>query len=341
VDLAPMAGSMEDVPVLAPQAGTVFFVGARVDAGLMLMLRHVDGRVSVFMHLARAVAGLEESVAQGQVIAYAGSTGSSGNPHLHFFVQRNAVERECVSLKGLDELREPAGWARSKNLAWQNLTLPDPPALLPGWLPTLALSPTLSAGQLALPARLELAPGAQVMLPVSAASGVDGLQVRGLTLTPTLRHTGEVWFRLPLAAPRKAGEYTQTLQPMKGILVAGSGMALRYTVRPAPSAANRQFDPASAGVIMINPVFVSPPNLARLRLTPQLCWSEFSEAEQAPLQFRVMVVGAASADSGWISATCWQPPDLKSGTYLWKVFVRDARGLMNRTNQRPLEFTVR
>ena len=341
VDLVPISGSMEDVPVLAPQAGKVFFVGARVDAGLMLMLRHADGRVSVFMHLARAVVGLEESVAQGQVIAYAGSTGSSGNPHLHFFVQRNAVERECVSFNGLDELREAAGWARSKNLAWQDLILPDPPAHLPGWLPTLALSPTLAAGQLALPARVELEPGVQVTLPVSAGSGVDGLQVRGLTLTPTLRHIGEAWFRLPLAAPGKGGIYTQTLQPMKGVLVAGQGVALRLTVRPISGTAIRQFDPASDGVIMISPVFVSPPNLARLRRTPQLCWSEFAEAGKAPLQFRAMVVGAASADSGWISATCWQPPELKSGTYLWKVFVRDARGLMNRTNQRPLEFTVR
>ena len=42
-----------------------------------------------------------------------------------------------------------------------------------------------------------------------------------------------------------------------------------------------------------------------------------------------------------VHATCWQAPDLKSGLYQWKVFVRDGRGYMNRTNQRPQVFTVR
>ena len=60
------------------------------------------------------------------------STGSSGNPHLHFVVLPNAVERECVDLQGLDELHLAAGWAVSKNLPWQNLVLPDPPSPLPG-----------------------------------------------------------------------------------------------------------------------------------------------------------------------------------------------------------------
>ena len=335
VDLVPLSGSMENVPVLAPQAGQIFFMGTRTDAGLMLMLRHADGRVSVFMHLAQLAVGSDESVAQGQVIAYAGSTGSSGNPHLHFVVQPSAVERECVDLRGLDELHYAAGWAVSKNLAWQDLALPDPPSPLPGWLPTLALSPTLSAGQLALPARLELAPGAQMTLPVSAASGVDGLQLKGFTLKPAPARGGGVLFSLPLTSPSKAGEYTQTLQPMGGVLVAGPGVALRYTVRPAPDTR------PGANVILINPTFVSPANLAVLRRTPQLCWSEDASAGKAPLHFRAMVVGAASADSGWISATCWQPPNLKPGTYSWKVFVRDAHGSMNRTNQRPLLFTVR
>ena len=41
------------------------------------------------------------------------------------------------------------------------------------------------------------------------------------------------------------------------------------------------------------------------------------------------------------AATCWQTPDLPAGMYFWKVFVRDARGYMNRTNQRPLALTIK
>ena len=52
------------------------------------------------------------------------------------------------------------------------------------------------------------------------------------------------------------------------------------------------------------------------------------------------VSGAGVADSGWIAAECWTPPPLGAGTFFWKAFVRDARGYMNRTNQRPTVFKI-
>lgn len=335
MDLVALSGSPEHVPVLAPEAGQVFFMGTRSDAGMMLMLRHADGRVSAYMHLSKVAVGLDEYVTQGQVIAYIGSTGSSGNPHLHFDVQPDAVDRECVDLTGLDELHFGGGWAISKNVAWDQLTLPDPPSGMPGWLPTLAISGALSSGQVVLPAGLEISPTASITLPVVAASGVQDLTVGDAVLMPTKSPTSTVWFSLPLTAPFETGIYTQTLEPMPAAGPAGPGAVVTYTVRPAPDTR------AAADAILINPTFVSPANWSSLREAPQLCWSEEPQAGQAPLEYRVMVVGAAAADSGWMDATCWQTPDLLSGTYFWKVFVRDARGYMNRTNQRPLAFVVR
>jgi hypothetical protein len=334
VDLVALSGSTEHVPVLAPQAGQVFFMGTRSDAGLMLMLRHADGRVSAYMHLSQVAVGLDEMVRQGQVIAYVGSTGSSGNPHLHFDVQPDAVQRECLALDGLDELHYGAGWALSHNLPWSQLTLPDPPAGLPGWLPTLATSGTVTAGQVVLPAGLAISPTASASLPATAARGVDGLSVGGASLTPAATTGGAAWFRLPFTAPVDSGTTAQTVQPTTGGVSAGPGAVLTVTVRPAPDTS-----PAS-DAILINPVFISPPDWSRLRGAPYLCWSEDARAGQAPFEYRVMVAGAAEVDSGWMRGTCWQAPDLPSGTYFWKVFVRDARGFMNRTNQMPLVFVV-
>ncbi len=339
VDLVPLSGSMEDVPVLAPQAGEVFFEGTRNDGGLTLMVRHADGRVSDFMHLARVVVAPDEQVEQGQVIGYVGNSGVSGQPHLHFVVQPSVVERECVDLKGLDEMHFAEGWAVSNNRAWRDLTLSDPPALLPSWLPTLSITPALSGGQVLLPARLWLAPGQVLTLPVMTARGTDGLTLNGFGLKLTAREPDGTLFALPIAAPVAPGIYTQTLQALVGARVAGPWVPISYTVRAAPDTS------AAQGIIRINPQFLSPGNWARVRGAPRLCWREEPTAGRAPLRYRVMVVGpgssAAAADSGWISATCWQAPDLKSGRYQWKVFVRDSRGYMIRTNQRPQVFVVR
>jgi hypothetical protein len=299
------------------------------------MLRHADGRVSAYMHLSKVVVGLDQEVRQGQVIAYVGSTGSSGNPHLHFDVQPNTVDRECVALTGLDELNYRAGWAVSHNLPWDQLTLLDPPAAIPGWLPTLALSGTLAPGQVVLPAGLTLSPTTSIAVRVAAPAGLEGLSVDNIVITPTRSLTNTVWFNLSFTAPQDGGVYTQTVQPLIGGGPAGPGAILTVTVRAAADAR------PAAGLIWINPTFVSPPDWSRQSVAPRLCWSETPQAGKAPFQFRAMVVGPATADSGWIAATCWQTPALPAGTYFWKVFVRDACGYMNRTNQRPLAFTIK
>jgi len=332
VDFVPLSGSMKDAPVLAPQSGQVFFVGARPDTGHTLMLLHPDGRVSAMMHLSKIVVGPDDKVTQGQVVGYAGNTGYSGNPHVHFFVQPNAVQRECVDLAGLDVLDFRLQTATSRNRAWPELTLPDPPAALPDWLPTLVAAPAGSG--VVLPARILLAPGAHATLPVGVApTTTTTLDLGGLIFTPTRRTSAYTLFTVPLAAPTQNGDYTLRLRAVVGSNPGPAG-TVRYAVRPPPRTG------ADPGIIAINPYFLSPNSWASVGPSPQLCWGQEAKSGTQPFQFRILIAGQALADSGWITTTCWKTPRLTPGTYYWKVFVRDARGFMNRTNQRPYAFIV-
>jgi murein DD-endopeptidase MepM/ murein hydrolase activator NlpD len=331
-DLTPLSDSMLSVPVLAPQAGQVFFLGTRDDSGTVVMLRHDDGRVSALMHLSKVVVGLDQRVALGQVVGYAGNTGSSTRPHLHFDVQPNAVERTCLPLAGLDEIDTVKNTVRSHNLAWTALVLTNPPEHLPAWL---AVS---NAGAASPAPRIVFTPTALSRLPVAlddSRLGGQTLFFQGQLLTPTLKLRGQTVFEVPLTGAAVSGEYTATLQLRSAPKAADTtALTVTYSVRPAVDTH------AALGIIVVNPTFVSPVNWASLTQTPKLCWSEYASAGVAPLSFRVMVAGPVAADSGWQAATCWMPPALPRGTYFWKVFVRDARGYMNRTNQRPVAFKI-
>jgi len=331
-DLTPLSDSMLNVPVLAPQAGQIFFLGTRDDSGMVVMIEHDDGRVSALMHLSKIVVGLDQRVAQGQVVAYAGNTGSSTRPHLHFDVQPNAVERTCLPLIGLDELDPVRMIVRSHNLPWSALVLTNPPELLPAWL---AVS---TGGAPAIAPRLVLTPSAVGRLPVAIDDkrlGTQKVYFQGRPLTPTLKLLGQSIFEVALTGPPESGDFQAPLR-----LQAGPGVKATATLTVAYSVRAPVDTSAALGVILVNPTFVSPVNWANLAETPKLCWSEYASAGTAPLSFRVMVAGQRTADSGWQAGTCWTPPALPSGTYFWKVFVRDARGFMNRTNQRPLAFKI-
>jgi murein DD-endopeptidase MepM/ murein hydrolase activator NlpD len=335
-DLTPLTGSMMSVPVLAPQAGQVFFLGTRTDSGLAVLLRHADGRVSAMYHLSKVVVGLDQTVTQGQVIGYAGDTGSSSRPHVHFDVQPNAVERTCLPLYGIDEVNARLMTLHSDNLAWSDLILPDPPPSLPNWLPLPGTEAQSQA--VVLPQRVELAPGAQVTVPVAINASYLGTQAvyfDGQRLAPGGAASGYVLFKITLTAPATPGDYQGSLEfrvagPVSGALPA----TLDYTVREPMDSR------PGAGLVWINPRPISPPNYALLASVPRLCVSEPAVAGPAPFSFRIMVSGQAQADSGWMADPCWTPPALPSGTYYWKAFVRDGQGHMNRTNDRPRVFKL-
>ena len=78
--------------VHAAMAGTVTKVGwlKNYDGfGLVIKLRHEDGIVTMYAHLAKTLVRPGDRVAVGQLIAKAGCTGSCTGVHLHFQVWVN------------------------------------------------------------------------------------------------------------------------------------------------------------------------------------------------------------------------------------------------------------
>ena len=344
LDFVPLTGSMESVPVLAPANGVVFFVGTRENTGLMLMLRHPDGRVSGYMHLARIVTPRDTAVTRGQVLGYAGTTGTA-QAHLHFWVQPDAVQRSCLDLTGYEQQDLATGRAISSNLSWNELILVDPPSALPEWLPLLGGT---DDPIWRLPARVVLAPGRSVVLPVAIRATLragDALVVDGAALAPFRQVDGQALFQVPIQAPSDGAGRSALTLTLRAPNVDASAQAAALVLGGARPTMIR----GSAGALLVNPTFVSPANYGVRTGKAELCWSIPLQAGQAPLRFRALIVrdpaaapagGLVAAESGWQSGQCWTTPRLAPGTYLWKVFVTDGTGLMNRTNQRPQALVI-
>jgi murein DD-endopeptidase MepM/ murein hydrolase activator NlpD len=103
----------EGTPILAARAGVVFMTVADNDAGgadeayrskaNVVRILHSDGSVGNYVHLMHAGVAVKsgERVEPGKLIGYAGSTGMSSGPHLHFAVTR--VVREGDELAEVSE----------------------------------------------------------------------------------------------------------------------------------------------------------------------------------------------------------------------------------------------
>ena len=83
VDMACPSGT----PIYATRAGTVTVASYQAGgAGYYVSINHGDGFASIYMHMTRYVVSKGQSVAQGALIGYVGSTGVATGPHLHFGV---------------------------------------------------------------------------------------------------------------------------------------------------------------------------------------------------------------------------------------------------------------
>lgn len=60
---------------------------ANTASGIMVTLRHRDGRKSYYLHLSRILVGVGKRVKAGHLIARSGNTGHSTGPHLHFAIR--------------------------------------------------------------------------------------------------------------------------------------------------------------------------------------------------------------------------------------------------------------
>src|SRR5262245_39291205 len=87
-------------PILAARAGIVFMTVAEHDAGgtdeafrskaNVVRVLHADGTIGNYVHLMHEGVAVKsgERVEAGKIIGYAGNTGQSSGPHLHFAVTR-------------------------------------------------------------------------------------------------------------------------------------------------------------------------------------------------------------------------------------------------------------
>lgn len=81
IDMACPSGT----PIYATRSGTVTRASYQAGgAGYYVSINHGDGFASIYMHMTRYVVSQGQSVSQGQLIGYVGSTGVSTGPHLHF-----------------------------------------------------------------------------------------------------------------------------------------------------------------------------------------------------------------------------------------------------------------
>ncbi|MFS0772540.1 M23 family metallopeptidase [Sphingomonas sp. 1P08PE] len=76
-------------PILAARDGVVASAGRNAGYGNFVKLNHAGGLASGYGHMSRIAVRGGQSVRQGQVIGYVGSTGMSTGPHLHWEVWRN------------------------------------------------------------------------------------------------------------------------------------------------------------------------------------------------------------------------------------------------------------
>ncbi len=81
-------GAAMGAPVYASDSGVVVYAGSISGGyGLMVMIDHGNGFHTLYAHLSNIIVRCGQNVAQGQTIAYSGSTGNSTGPHLHFEIR--------------------------------------------------------------------------------------------------------------------------------------------------------------------------------------------------------------------------------------------------------------
>jgi lipoprotein NlpD len=89
IDLAAPEGSA----IGAAAAGTVIYAGEQSGYGSIVILRHVDGLVTLYAHCSEILVGEGREVRRGEPIARVGQTGRTSGPHLHFEVREGTRPR--------------------------------------------------------------------------------------------------------------------------------------------------------------------------------------------------------------------------------------------------------
>jgi murein DD-endopeptidase MepM/ murein hydrolase activator NlpD len=94
-------GAPTGTRVKATGDATVKFAGRKGGYGNLVILQHSNGYETYYAHLSAFASGVRpgRAVAQGQVIAYVGSTGASSGPHLHYEVRIAGRPQNPMTIK--------------------------------------------------------------------------------------------------------------------------------------------------------------------------------------------------------------------------------------------------
>ncbi len=84
-------------PIYAADNGVVTIAGWNGGYGLLVELVHGNGFTTRYAHLSELAVGCGQSVYQGQIIGYCGSTGWSSGPHLHFEIRSGGAPQDPLS----------------------------------------------------------------------------------------------------------------------------------------------------------------------------------------------------------------------------------------------------
>ncbi len=88
IDIAAVTGA----PVGAAADGRVAVAGFAEGYGFFTLINHTGGYATLYAHfVAPPVVAVGDAVRRGQTLGFAGSTGHSTGPHLHFEVHRNGL----------------------------------------------------------------------------------------------------------------------------------------------------------------------------------------------------------------------------------------------------------
>lgn len=82
-------GVDEGTPVHAADSGIIVWSGWMGGYGYAVVIDHGNGLSTLYGHNSELAVDEGQSVSKGQVVAYAGSTGNSTGPHVHFEVREN------------------------------------------------------------------------------------------------------------------------------------------------------------------------------------------------------------------------------------------------------------
>ncbi len=81
-------------PIYASDNGVVSIAGWNGGYGILVEVNHGNGFVTRYGHFSDLAVGCGQSVYQGQLLGYCGSTGWSSGPHLHFETRFNGVPQD-------------------------------------------------------------------------------------------------------------------------------------------------------------------------------------------------------------------------------------------------------